>query len=337
MKKIFILVVLTLFVLTACTPAGSATTSKPSPTLTTDRLGTRDELTVSQEEINKAKSILGQSTIGIIACTMGTEYHSTVANAAKERAQALGLNAEIFDAEVKAERQISAIENFVSKGSKVIVLCVLDPKVIEAAVKEAADQGVYIVQYAGRESAINGISVSIEDSDLGCAAGEIAADYINKQKDGKAVVAILDYPDLPQVVIRANSIENCLKQNAPNVNIVGRYLGGTTENGLKSIETALQSYPDIDVVVSINDAGAYGAMTALEAAGKDPDNTFIVGIDAEERAKQLIREGKYFIGTVDTSPKTTGEMAIDAVIKIFSSATVPKNFRVPVTKLTRDN
>jgi ABC-type sugar transport system substrate-binding protein len=268
---------------------------------------------------------------------MGTEYHSTVANAAKERAQALGLNAEIFDAEVKAERQISAIENFVSKGSKVIVLCVLDPKVIEAAVKEAADQGVYIVQYAGRESAINGISVSIEDSDLGCAAGEIAADYINKQKDGKAVVAILDYPDLPQVVIRANSIENCLKQNAPNVNIVGRYLGGTTENGLKSIETALQSYPDIDVVVSINDAGAYGAMTALEAAGKDPDNTFIVGIDAEERAKQLIREGKYFIGTVDTSPKTTGEMVIDAVIKIFSSATVPKNFRVPVTKLTRDN
>ena len=356
MKKLtVILIVATL--LSACAPAATpAPTAMPTsapptaeptaapteivaphPTLLTDQLGTADDLIPTQAEIDTAKATLGtDGLIGIVACTMSTEYHSTVANSAKEAADKLGLPAEIFDSEVKADKQISAIENFVAKGAKVIVLCVLDPKVIEAAVREAADQGVFIVQYAGRESAVNGISVSIEDADLGCAAGEIAGDLIVKEKNGQANVAILDYPDLPQVVVRADNIEKCLKEKAPDVTIVGRFLGGTTENGLTSMETALQAHPEIDVVASINDAGAYGALTALQAAGKDPKTTIIVGIDAEAKAKDLIKQGDYYRGTVDTSPAKTGEMVINAAIKLLASATVPKNIRVPVTKMTAD-
>ncbi len=319
------------------TVAPTAAPAAPHPTLLTDKLGTADDLVPTQAEIDTAKQVLGSDgLIGIVACTMSTEYHATVANSAKAAADKLGLKAEIFDSEVKADKQISAIENFVAKGAKVIVLCVLDPKVIEAAVKEAATKGVFIVQYAGRESAVNGISVSIEDADLGCAAGEIAGDAIVKEKSGKANVAILDYPDLPQVVVRADNIEKCLKAKAPDATIVGRFLGGTTENGLKSMETALQAHPEIDVVASINDAGAYGALTALQAAGKDPKTTIIVGIDAEAKAKDLIKSGNFYRGTVDTSPAKTGEMVIDAAIKILASATVPKNIRVPVTKMTAD-
>jgi len=332
MKKLAIVLVAAI-ALSAC--GGAATPAPPKPNLTTQALGTADDLVPTQAEIDAAKAVLGDSgLVGIVACTLSTEYHSTVPNAAKARADELGIKTEIFDSEVKAEKQISAIENFVSKGADAIVLCVLDPKVIEAAVKEAADAGVFIIQYAGRESAVNGIGISIEDADLGCAAGEIAGDLIVSEKGGEATVAILDYPDLPQVVVRADNIEKCLKDIAPNVNIVGRFLGGTTENGLKSMETALQAHPDIDVVASINDAGAYGALTALEAAGKDPATTIIVGIDAEQQAKDLIKQGGYYRGTVDTAPATTGEMVINAAVKILSSATVAKNIRVPVEKVT---
>ncbi len=333
MNKVAVLLVLAI-VLGAC--GGAATPAAPKPNLVTDKLGTIDDLKVSQAEIDAAKSVLGdKGLIGIVACNLSSEYHSTVPNSAKALADKLGLKVEIFDSETKADKQISAIEDFVSKGAKAIVLCVLDPKVIQAAVNEAAKQGVFIVQYAGRESTPNGIGISIEDADLGCAAGEIAGDVITQEKGGKATVAILDYPDVPQVVVRADNIEKCLKQKAPNVNIVGRFLGGTTDNGLKSMENALQAHPDIDVVVSINDAGAYGAVNALEAAGKDPKSTVVVGIDAEAKAKDLIKQGKFYRGTVDTSPAATGEMTIDAVIKLLSSATAPKNIKVPVTKITQ--
>ena len=339
MKRWRMVMVCSFLLMAACTsPAAPAPTFPARPALLTDRLGTAQDLIPTEAEIAAAKTALGtQGFIGVVACNLSSEYHAAVPRAAQALADKLGLRIEVFDSETKADRQITAIENFVSKGARAIVLCAIDPKVVEKAVKEAADQGVYMLQYAGRDLAVNGISISIEDADLGCAAGEIAGDFIMKDKGGQAVVALLDYPSLPNVVQRANQIEACLKQRAPDAKIVGRYLGGTPENGLASLENALQAHPDIDVVVSINDSGAFGAIKALEAAGKDPQKTIVVGIDADAQAKDLIKQGKFYRGTVDTSPLLTGEMAVNAVIKLLAGSTAPKNVRVPVAKITKDS
>ena len=317
------------------TKAPTALPAPPKPTLLTDKLGTAQDLVPTDAEIAAAKKALGSGKIGLIPCTMGSEYHATVANSALARAKDLGIAADVFDPQAKADQQISAIENFVSAGAKVIVICVLDPAVVKPALQAAVAAGVFIVQTSGRESAINGIGISIEDADLGCANGELAAQAITTVLGGKGTVAILDYPDLPNVVIRADNIEKCLKQNAPNAVIVGRFKGGTTDFGQTSMENALQAHPDINVVASINDAGAYGAITALEAAKKDPAKTIVVGIDAEAHAKDLIKAGGMYYGTIDTNPQATGVMAINAAIKLLAGATVEKNIKVDVVKMTK--
>jgi ribose transport system substrate-binding protein len=340
--KHFSLFWLIILVLTACTqptPADAPiAASTPHATLLADKTGTAEDMIPTQAEIETAAAALAaDGFIGIVTCTMNTEYHATVANSAKARADGLGLKATIFDSAVQAEKQVMAIKNFTAKGAKVIVLCALDPDVLEPAVKEAEAAGVLFVQVAGPALAVKGISVGGEtdsNADLGCAAGEIAGGLIAEEKSGQATVAILDYPDLPQIVIRADNIEKCMLAKAPQAEVVGRFLGGTTENGLKSMIAALEQHPDIDVVVSINDAGAYGALTALQAANKDPQTTLIVGIDAEAKAKDLIRAGGYYRGTVDTSPAITGEIVINAAVKLLAGATVPQTVRVPVTKVT---
>src|SRR3974377_481084 len=174
--------------------AGCTTPATPAPALPalfTDRLGTAQDLVPTQTEIAAAQAALGaQGFIGIVACNLSSEYHATVPKAAQALADKVGLRIEVFDSESKADRQITAIENFVSKGARAIVICALDPKVVEKAVKEAAGQGVYMLQYAGRDLAVNGIGISIEDGDLGCAAGQIAGDVIVKEKAGQAVGAL---------------------------------------------------------------------------------------------------------------------------------------------------
>jgi ribose transport system substrate-binding protein len=100
------------------------------------------------------------------------------------------------------------------------------------------------------------------------------------------------------------------------------------------METALIEHPDINVVVSINDAGALGAMQALENAGRD--DAIIVGIDAESQAVDLIREGTMYRGTVDTSPAKTGEMTINAAVKLLAGSEIPQNIAVPVTLVTQE-
>ncbi len=332
------IVAIGLLMLTACNGGIFTAGPRPQPTLLTDRLGQPQDLVPTSAEIAAAKAALGEKGfIGIVACNLSSEYHAAVPRASEALAKQWGLPVQVFDSETKADRQNAAIETFVAQGAKAIALCVVDPKVVGNAVKEAAGQGVFMLQYAGRDLAVNGIGISVEDADLGCAAGEIAGDLIAQEKGGQANVAILDYPDLPNVVVRANKIEECLKQKAPGAKITGHYLGGTAENGLKSLENALQAHPEIDVVASINDAGAYGAIKALEAAGKDPRQTIVVGIDAEAQAKDLIKQGKFFRGTVDTSPTQTGEMVMQAVVKLLAGSTAPKNVRVPVTKITKDS
>jgi ABC-type sugar transport system substrate-binding protein len=100
------------------------------------------------------------------------------------------------------------------------------------------------------------------------------------------------------------------------------------------MESTLVEHPEINVVVSINDAGAYGAMQALENAGRD--DAIIVGIDAEEQARELIAEGGMYRGTIDTSPARTGELTVNAAIKLLAGSEFIPNIRVPVTLITAE-
>lgn len=299
-------------------------------------LGTEADLEPTEAEIQAAVDTLGSDGfIGIIACTFGTEYHFTVADSARQYAEDLGLRVETFDSQVNVERQISAIESFTANGVDVIVICLFDPPSVLSALEQAADAGVKIVQYAGRQLAdLGGVTISIEDADLGRGAGEYASQLINDELGGQANVAILDYPDVANVVVRADAIRAAIEEGSPDAVIVGNYLGGTTENGLASMESALIEHPEINVVVSINDAGAYGAMQALENAGRS--DAIIVGIDAEEQARQLIAEGGMYRGTIDTSPARTGELTINAAIKLLVGSEIPQNVAVPVTLINAE-
>jgi ABC-type sugar transport system substrate-binding protein len=297
-------------------------------------MGVPEDIEPSPNDIQAGRLALGDRFIGIVACTMGSEYHATAANEAKVRAEAVGFRAEIFDSMAEADTQAGAVRDFMERGAAAIIICVLDPHMVSDAVWEASNSGVAIVQYAGRESTANGISVSVEDSDLGCAAGTIAGEAISNEKQGEATVAILDYPDLPALAERTESIEKCLKTEAPNAAILCCYLGGTAENGKASMEAALEQHPEIDAVVSINDAGAYGAVEALRAAGKDGHSTIVVGIDGEEKARELTAAGDYFRGTVDTNPAMTGRMAANGAIMLLAGNSMPKSVKVPVNPIT---
>ncbi|MEW5817256.1 MAG: sugar ABC transporter substrate-binding protein, partial [Spirochaetota bacterium] len=288
MKRILMAGLLTLVILIAAAGAGKTESAKyADPVLLSQGLGVAGDLIPTEAEIKKARQRLEaeDSFIGIIAITYTTEYHATVAESAEAYAKKLGLKVRAFDSEIKVEKQIGAIENFSSSGASAIVIGLFDPPSVRSALKEAARKGIKIIQYAGRDvTEFGGVSISIEDADLGAAAGTYAGQLINKEFGGKANVAILDYPDLPNVVVRAENIKSALTKEAPNVTVVGNYLGGTPDNGLNSMESALQAHPEINVVVSINDAGAFGAMKALENAGRTAKDTIIVGIDAEKQA-----------------------------------------------------
>jgi len=92
------------------------------------------------------------------------------------------------------------------------------------------------------------------------------------------------------------------------------------------------------VIVSINDAGSFGAIEAMTEAGIKPDQVVISSVDAEALAQQYIHDGYFIRGSVQSSRTETAHALLNSAIKLLAGATMPEFVLVPpggmVTKET---
>ena len=314
--------------------SGGEPTERGTIDLTASAVGDEIALTAEQEEAVRAES--EGKLVGIVCATMATEYHKNVCEGAKERAEELGFTAEIFDAQEDANRELQGFEGFVSKGAVAIIEDSLGGEAMTAQIEAAIAKGITIVQVANRTFGdVGAITVAVDNITIAEAAGTAAGQYAAENLDGAPLeAAMLDYPSIPILVDRADAIEAAMLAEYPETTFVGRFLGGTADNGQKSMETALQAFPGIAAVVGINDAGNLGAYQALLAAGRTADNTFIFGIDCDPQAVDLIDEGTMYKGCVETNPRGTGEIGVTAFAIYFAGGTVPATLEVPVSVYT---
>jgi ABC-type sugar transport system substrate-binding protein len=332
----------------AATTAAPATTSAATSAAATsaatggggkgtiDSSGKATTLTLTAAQQAAAKTAAAGKLVGIVAATMDTDYHKTLNEAVKSAAQSYGFEAEIFDSNKDVNKQLQGVEGFISKGAYAIVVTGLGGEGLGPLAKEAAGKGILVVELTGRSLATDGaVTLSVEDTDIAQAEGKAAGQYAKQKYGDTAVqVAITDYPSIESLVKRADQIEQAFKAEYAAADVVGRFLGGTAENGQKSMETALQKYPKITGVLGINDAGNLGAYQALKAAGKTGADVFIFGIDCEPEAKALIQKGDMYRGCVDTNPSGTGELAGSAIALYAGGGTVPGTISVPVKVFT---
>jgi len=313
------------------TPAPTAAPPAMGNILKTGKVTATDlALTADQETAVKAQS--SGKLIGIVALTMQTQYHQNLNNAAMAEAQRLGYTAEICDADTDATKEVSCLEGFISKGA-VAIITTSAASTVGPAVKDAIAKGIVVVQLTGTDMTDFGaIGVSVDNITIGTAEGTAAGQYAATTFPGKKVqTAILDYPSIPDLVARADAIQNAMVAADPDVDIVGRYLGGLSDNAVTSIETALQAHPDLQGIVGINDGGDLGGYQAFLAANKTPDTNFVFGIDCDPAAVALIDQGTMYKGCVDTNPSGTGTISVDAFARLIAGADVPASIEVPVS------
>jgi len=298
--------------------------------------GTPDDLKPSDAEITQARNSLNNSFIGVMACALSTDYHASLARAARTEAQKYNLPVRVEDSQADRFRQPAIINSFVAQGAKVIIACEIDEQAVAPALTAARQAGVQVIRFADASTDRASATITFRNEDMGRLVGAYTADMINREMNGKAVVAILDYPPATATIKRAEAMQTALLEKAQNVQIVGRWLGGLPDNGEQSMTEALQQHPDINVIMSINDAGAYGAIKALRRAGKKPGDVRIISVDAETTAQQMMRNGEFFRASVDSGAVASGEYAVDAAVKLLAGSVVPRQIFLPGTMVTRE-
>ena len=102
----------------------------------------------------------------------------------------------------------------------------------------------------------------------------------------------------------------------------------------RAMQTALAAHPDVQGVFAHSDAMALGAITALEAAGRE--DVIVVGVDAIPEALTAIHTGRMG-ATVDTSPYSLGRAALSHAFEIVQSRPAPTEVLTDVRLISADN
>jgi len=300
-------------------------------TVLTGVSATSAEITPTTRQIELAQTKLGEDGfIGIIACTLSTEYHATFNREVRSFLLEAGIDNKVYDSNDEEYDQIPILEQAMAEGANGIILCPLNYSLLEMPLQTIEDEQMPFVLTTREDNLYGGVQLSATNDNysMGYTVGQFAGELVNDELDGEARVIILDFPDQEIIVERANGLEEGILSVAPDVEIVGRYLGGLAENGETSVEELLEDDVEFDVILSINDAGAYGAIDALEAADVDPDEVMIASIDAERQAVDYMREGRFIRGSLSVGRQESARAAANAMILMLAGETIPESIFV---------
>lgn len=267
--------------------------------------------------------------IGVIQITLEHEYQITLNNGFKEKADELGAEVVFCINELNPEKHVKCGEDLLAAGAEVIIQAPGDPASFKAVADMAWAKGVPSINDGSPQPKMDGVVPFIGTDSLGGGrlAGEFAGQWINENLGGTAKVVALDLPTFTDCVARVDGFEEGLAATAPDAEIVARQNGyGLRPKALEVMENILQGNPEVDVVFGCNDDSALGAMSALEAAGKDPAKTLVIGFDGTNDAFRAIQDEGMFRADIVQRPDLISRREMEIAVSLAQGESTVEDY-----------
>lgn len=326
-------------------PIAKAEDTKPAPAAEGQILSTGPHgekatlattLKLTDEEIAKVKA--GNFTAAIALHYAGNDWSTAQVQGLKDTFTKLGIKVlTVTDANFKAEKQVSDIENVMALNPSIIISIPTDPVSTAPAYKKAAEKGIKLVFM---DNAPNGMVagkdyVSVVSAD-NYGNGIAAADIMAKNLGNKGKIGVIYYDaDFFVTKQRVDAFEKTIKEKYPNIQIVDR--GGFNDpNKVSSVaDGMLTKNPDLNGIFAVWDVPAEGVVAAAKAAGKK--DLIITTIDLGDNVARLIAEGSAVKGLGAQLPYDQG--AAEATLAAYSllGKQAPEYVAVPALSVTKDN
>lgn len=292
----------------------------------------------SADEIAAARSIVGNNGfIAYLACVRTSEYHSAQAREMGDFAAQYGIAYRVYDGENDPYRQLTQIDQARTDGASALIVCPLDISLLSETLSAVQTAHIPLVIMSSGVENYGGVMMGGDDYQMGLTAGRAAGQVAPPVVGDDLRAVVLEFPDLPVIIERARGLVDGLHEIVPEAEIVAELYGGTRENAYASVTQALADGLSFNLILSINDAGAYGAIDALQEAGIGPEEVVISSVDAEALARQHIRDQYYFRASVVIDRVGFSRTAVNAAVRLLAGATLPETLMVPPgPALTRD-
>lgn len=274
-------------------------------------------------------SMSEKGSIGLSISTQNNPFFVSLAEGAKKAAKKAGVSLTVVDAGDDATKQVSDIEDLVSKKVSVLIVNPVDSDAVSGAVQTAVDQGVKVISV---DRVVNDVDIDCQIASDNVAGAEMATQYIvDTLGEGITVAELQGISGASAAIDRGKGFHNIADEKM-------KVAASQTANfdrteGMTVMENILQANSDIQAVFAANDEMALGAVEAIAGAGKD---IIVVGFDATDDAIASIKEGK-MAATIAQQPELIGATAVENAQKLIKGETIPKSIPVEVELITREN
>lgn len=269
--------------------------------------------------------------IGMSFQELNNEYFVVMKEALEEAADSIGAEVIVTDAHHDVSKQINDVEDMIQRGVDIILLNPADSVSVESAVLTAHEAGVVTVAVDAQAQGPLDSFVGSKNYD----AGYMACQYLGKNLDGKGDVAILDGIPVVPILERVRGCKAAIAE-FPSMKIVAVQNGKQERSRAMTVtENMLQANPNLAGLFSVNDIGALGALTAIEANGSDVK---LVSVDGNPEAVQTIADGnKHFIATSAQYPRDQVRLGLGVALAKLWGSNVPKTVPVDVDLIDHEN
>jgi fructose transport system substrate-binding protein len=233
------------------------------------------------------------------------------------------------------EGQTTCIENAVARGATTILLAPANADVTPAVLR-AREEGVIVIALDTATDPPDAVDITFatDNFDAGLRIGQWTAAKLGPEGVENAKIGLINIdPSQPLVGVQRN--QGFLQGFGIDVGdptrwgdetdprIVGQEVGqGSQENSVTAMENLLQIDPEINVLYTINEPTARGAVQAMNTFGIDVEDVLIVSVDGGCEAMGDIDDG-IIDATSQQYPSRMAELGVEWGIRNALTGEVP--------------
>jgi ribose transport system substrate-binding protein len=274
---------------------------------------------VGQQE---AAAAAAKPRVAVVVKTLtGDVFQLKMAEAARDKAIALGADAEIYQAggQTAVQKMVSIVEDLITKQVNIILISPLDSKAVVPVFKQAKEEGIITVcmdQVAEGNDWVTFISTD------NYKAAAIGAEYAKKVLNGTGKILVVEgAPGSSVGDQRRDGFKETVVKDS-KIQIVGSQSGfWQNDKAMEVAQNMLQANPDVDLIFSCSDVMVGGILEAIKLAGKE-GKIKVISFDGSKFGINLIKEGK-IIADVSQFPIKIGEMAAETGMGVWNKTIDP--------------
>jgi ribose transport system substrate-binding protein len=271
-------------------------------------------------------------TFAYTCMQLGNPFFTVLEETIREEVEKNGDRLITVDPDLDSGRQISQIEELISRKIDAIFINPVDWEGIRPALIALNEANIPIINFDAEVSDIALVAAYVGSDNRN--AGYICGLDMVKHFPNGGPIAVLDAPTTRSIRDRIDGFNEAVAGKGFTV-VFLRDAKADFTTGMNHTKEMLKSNLEVIAIMGGNDPTALGALTACKAANRT--NILIYGVDGSPGAKAAIAEGGQFVGTGAQSPITIAKESVAIAYKILNRQPYEKYVPVKTFMINQEN